>query len=413
VTESAPRVLALSYHLPDDEDVGAFRPWMEVRLLRDLGCRVTVVTARTNYMTGRANVRRSGDPHLRILYAPGLRNHRRSLLHRAVHYVVFALGAFALAVFAAGPCAVVFVGTDPFPLVPLASWLARLKRARLVLDERDLYPETALALGVLRPGPVARGLGTIARRLRRRADHILVATPGQARRLRAEGAPESKLTLLPNADVYLARDAPPREALPDPVLPSLPEGVRRWAVYAGGYGRANDVALLLEAFTALGDRPEVGLLMIGAGEKATLVEGARARGVNVHALGPLPRRVCRGLLARCDLGLHAYVPDPFFSEALPSKVYDYLAQGCPVLFAGTGDTAELLERSGAGLSVPAGDSAAFARVLRLLLVEQPERLRVLAEAARSWYASAIGYRTTRDALARALDFQPDPLPSRS
>ncbi len=406
---SEPRVLVLSYHLPDDGDVGAFRPWMEVRLLRDLGWRVTVVTARTNYMTGRATARRGGDPNLRILRAPGLGNHRRSLLRRAFHYVLFAVGAFVLAAVAAGPCTVVFVGTDPFPLVPLASWLARLKRARLVLDERDLYPETALALGVLRPGPMARVLGALARRLRRRADHVLVATPGQHRRLRAEGLPEAKLTLLPNADVYLAPDAPPVAAPAEAALPALPGEVRRWAVYAGGYGRANDVALLLDAFATLADHPEVGLLMIGAGEKAPLVGEARARGVNVHALGALPRRTCRALLARSALGLHAYVPVPLFAEALPSKVYDYLAQGCPVLFAGTGDTAELLARSGAGVSVPAGDTAAFARALRLLLVEDPGRLRPLADAARSWYARSVGYRTTRDAVARAFGPRPKPV----
>jgi glycosyltransferase involved in cell wall biosynthesis len=396
------RVLVLTYHLPDDEDVGAFRPWMEVRLLRDLGWRVTVVTARTNYMTGRTTERRSTDPGLRILRAPGLRDHRRSLFRRALHYVLFSAGAFLLAIFAAGPCTVVFVGTDPFPLVFLAFWLARFKRARLVLDERDLYPETALALGVLRPGPSARALASLARRLRRRADHVVVATPGQYRRLAAEGLSEAKLTLLPNADVYLARDAPPSPT-PEVVLPALPDGVRRWAVYAGGYGRANDVALLLDAFAALADRPEVGLLMIGTGEKAPLVARARNRGVNVHALGALPRRTCRALLARSALGLHAYVPVPLFADALPSKIYDYLAQGCPVLFAGTGDAAELLARSGAGVSVPPGDTEAFARVLRLLLVDEPERLRPMAEAARSWYARGVGYRTTREVFARAVD----------
>ena len=400
---SRPHVLVLSYHLPDDEDVGAFRPWMEVRLLRDLGWRDTVVTARTNYMTGRALARRPADPDLRILRAPGLVDHRRSLLRRVLHYGLFAVGAFVLAGVATGSCSVVFVGTDPFPLVPLASGLARLKRARLVLDERDLYPETALALGVLRPGAVTRLLGALARRLRRRADHLLVATPGQRRRLRAEGVPEEKLTLLPNADVYLAPDAPPSMPAGEVPLPPLPEGVRRWAVYAGGYGRANDVAFLLDAFAALADCPEVGLLMIGAGEKAPLVARARACGANVHALGALPRRICRAVLARCALGLHAYVPVPFFAEALPSKVYDYLAQGCPVLFAGTGDTADLLARSGAGVSVPAGDRAAFVGALRLLLVDEPERLRPLAEAARCWYARSIGYRATRALFARAVD----------
>lgn len=408
---NAPRVLVLTYHLPDDEDVGAFRPWMQVRLLCDLGWRVTVVAARTNYMTGAASPRVPALPGLRVLRVPGLRDHRRSLARRAVHYVLFAGGAFVLALLAGGPATVVVVGTDPFPLVPLARTLARLKRARLVLDERDLYPETALALGVLRPGLFARVLAALARRLRRRADHVLVATPGQYRTLRDEGLPAERLTLLPNADVYLAPDAPRVEGTGDPPLPSLPPGVTRWAVYAGGFGRANDVGLLLEAFAALADRPEVGLLLVGAGEKAALVRDARARGANVHAVGALPRRLCRALLARAALGLHAYVPAPFFAGALPSKVFDYLAQGCPVLFAGTGDTAELLAANGAGLSVPPGDVGAYARALRLLLVDEPGRLRPMAEAARRWYAETVSYRKARRALARALDPAcPDPLP---
>src|SRR5713226_4961518 len=99
---AAKRVLFLTHHFPTPEEPGAARPWTEATLLRELGLRVTVLTAGTHYLTGASTRGARGGlwsteerDGIRIVktYAPA--GHRTSMRRRALNYVTYSALAFA------------------------------------------------------------------------------------------------------------------------------------------------------------------------------------------------------------------------------------------------------------------------------------------------------------------------------
>ena len=87
--------------------------------------------------------------------------------------------------------------------MPVVYILSILKKASLILDERDLYPETAIYLGVISDGKIAAILKKFARFIRKKAHSVIAATPGIYDRLIDEGVPKTKLHLLFNADPFI------------------------------------------------------------------------------------------------------------------------------------------------------------------------------------------------------------------
>lgn len=410
------RVLFLTFHLPLPEEPGAFRPWTEAKLLRDLGCEVTVVTSAIQYMTGRdlrqgrhgwsVEEEREG---IRILRVWGLRDYRRGLLRRLIHSGLYATLAVGSALFRVGGVDQVFAGTDPLFVPPAAYLIARLKRSELLLDERDLYPETAIALGVLKPGFLARMIHVMLHGLRRRAPRLLAATPGIRQRLIEQGHPPDKIRVLLNADVYL-EGAEAGAGSPDRARAELeahaPEGSRVLVLYAGGLGRANDVTTLLEASRWLREDPEIGVLIVGEGERRGAYERRVVeQGLRVRLLGAYPRTEARALIAASDLCILLYPTDTFFQGTLASKIFDYLAMGKPVVFAGSGDTATLLEESGAGVVVPAGDARAVAQAITRLARNPAERRRMEASG-NDWWRQNGSVHQARETLAWLIGAPP-------
>jgi putative colanic acid biosynthesis glycosyltransferase WcaI len=409
------RIIFLSFHLPLPEEPGAFRPWMEARLMRDLGCEVTVITSAIQYMTGEDlrgghrgwcfEEKRDG---IRILRVWGLRHYRTSIRRRIFHYLIYAVLGGLAGLLKARRADCIFVGTDPIFVTPVARILTKLKAARLVLDERDLYPETALALGVLNTGFTTNMISTWQKSMRRKAQHVLAATPGIRERLLELGLSSERVRVLYNADAYLTSCA----ALNSEKVESrklldgyAPDGADFVVVYAGGMGRANDVDTLLDAAQILRVEHDIGFVLAGDGERRNDYEQRiRAAGLNMVMTGPLPRDQARQLIRGADACAcaHLYLKRPLFAGALASKTLDYLALGKPIVFCGEGDTVDVIRKSQSGICCPQGDAQGMADAFRWLRDHPEERLR-MGEAAQKWFSDNVGMRAASAAMAWALD----------
>lgn len=396
-----------SYHLPRDEEPGAFRPWMEARLLKMLGFEVTVITSGVHYMTGADTRSRQGwvteewVEGIRILKTWAPRSFRRSIFKRLYNYLSFAVLAGLAGLIKSGRTDWVFAGTDPILLMPVVFLVTRLKRAGLVLDERDLYPETAIALGIIRKGSLSRLLLRLQQYFRKHAHHILAATPGIRNRL-AEYGYGAKVQLLYNADVFL--NGSKRSSAT--VVPLRVRIKKKFlAGYAGGLGQANDVWTILRAARRLRDElPDLGFVIIGTGENLESYRGycQNHQLDNVFFLGARPREETRELIKEFDLCLAPLPKHPHFSYTLTSKIFDYHGLGKPIIFSGMGDSVNLLAASGAGLAVPPEDDAALAAAIKDL-VQDAARCQQMAVAGRQWFDQNISVAKACDILRRAFD----------
>lgn len=272
-------------------------------------------------------------------------------------------------------------------MIPTPTLVSAIRRIPFVLDERDLFPETAIAVGVVKESWITRLIFSMQQFLRRRAVSLLAATPGIKRRLVSYGHDPSRIHVLFNADPYL--DNQGAAAVPEPVQQHRSR-FRRVACYAGGFGHVNDVETIIRAAAELKDRDDLGFLIVGGGERSAEYRSlARELGVcNLIFLDAQPRVTARAILAMCDIGMQALPRDPFFGGTLTSKTFDYFGAGLPLVFAGQGDTTDLLAKSGAGISVPAAGAREMAAAVALLAGDDQLRNR-MSQAARRWYGDHI------------------------
>lgn len=400
------RVLFLTYHLPLPEEPGAFRPWMEARLMVKAGLDVVAVTSGVQYMTGE-DIRKSRGwcteeklEGVRILRVWAPKHHRDSIFKRILNYLSYATLAGVASILKVGKVDCVFAGTDPIFMMPVVFLTAKLKRACLVLDERDLYPETAIALGVVREGLLTDLLFRMQGFFRKCSAGILTATPGIRERLISYGCPQEKVHLLYNADIFLEETSPELDIYTDL---RVELGKRFLVGYTGGLGRCNDIFTLIRSSEHLRDLQDICIVIVGSGEMlGEYKRYAEERKLeNVHFLPAVPRAVVRHLQRQFDLCVQCLPQGQYFTSALNSKTFDYLGLGKPIVFAGSGDTEELLKVSGAGISVPPGDDTSLARAIRTLY-ENPSLREQMGRNARRWFRENITVASGLEIIKKAM-----------
>jgi len=400
-------VLFLTYHLPLSNEPGAFRPWMEARLLKRAGFNVTVITSGVHYMTGEdtrpskkwcSEEWRDG---IRILRTWAPSGHRHRAWKRLMNYLSYTLLSGLAGLICVKKVNRVLAGTDPLVMMPVVFMLSLIKRAPMVLDERDLFPETAIALGVMREGLLSTLLFQMQQFFRKKAIGLLAATPGIRAQLITYGCPEDKVHLLYNADVFLIEDMQNTNTS----FGSLKQKLNKQFLvgYSGGLGLANDIITLLRAMRNLQDVVELGVVIMGTGERLqSYKEYSLKNGLaNVFFMGAIPRREVRPLLQQIDVCIHLYPDKDLFDGALASKIFDYLGLGKPIIFCGRGDTADLLEITQSGIVVEPENSKELATAIRKLFTDQSLRIR-MGQAARKWYEKFIEVDATCSTLKKAI-----------
>ena len=340
------------------------------RRLCEHGHEVTVLTAMPNYPSGRifpgyrALFRREVRDGVHVLRAGILPTKSIGLVARLVSYFSFVVSSLVVGALALPRLDFLLTESPPLFLGISGFLLARWKRARWIFNVSDLWPESAVALGIVSEGP---GLA-LARRLEAFCYRRAWLVSGQSREIlddilrRFPGVPVYHLSNGVDAEVFHPErgSAEARRR-----LVGDSEGGHYVAVYAGLHGVAQGLDQILEALAGLdGDGPLA--VFIGDGpERERLVERAgQLRLRRVRFLDPVPREEVAQLLASADV---AMVPLKVrLPGAVPSKVYEAMASGVPVLLVADGEAADIVRDAGAGIVVEPGDVAGIRRALASL-----------------------------------------------
>lgn len=382
------RVLLIHQAFVAGDEAGGTRHFEFGRRLATHGDRLTVVASQVSYLTGQRINARSSQP-LGRQYVDGveiLRAYAPSITHRGfgwrvVGFVVFALTSL-VAGLRAGPADIV-MGTSPPLFQALSSWcLARLRRRPYLLEVRDLWPEFAIEMGVLR-NPVLR---LIARRIEaflyHHADHLLVNSPAYVDYLRGKGVCPERISCIPNG-------VDPSMFLPEPGGAEVRSrfGLENKIVvtYAGAFGMANDLGTLITAARRLREDSRIHFLLVGDGKsRASLETACHQYGLtNVTFAGPVPKMSLPAVLAASDICVATLMNIPHFTTTYPNKVFDYMAAGRPIVLAIDGVIRDVIERAGAGVFAQPGDAEDVARAI-LRLAGDPELRRRLGASGRSY-----------------------------
>jgi colanic acid biosynthesis glycosyl transferase WcaI len=287
----------------------------------------------------------------------------KTFWQRLLHYGTYSLSAFYGSLLAGRPDILVSF-SPPLPLGFSAWALSRLWTIPWVLQLEDLYPEAAVAAGVLQEGAVVRFFEWMARFQYRRATHISVIAEAFRTSLLAGGFPEERITLIANwADPDILRPLPKENAFRS----QHAAGRRFLVLYAGNLGLTSSLEDVLAAAARLKDDPDVYFLIIGEGVKGPALEDfARENGLdNVSFLPYQPRQQLPEIMASADISLVTLNSDSALSS-LPSKVFSIMASARPILAItpSQSELAHLVEASGCGITVAPGQPQALVEAIQ-------------------------------------------------
>ena len=335
------------------------------------GHEVTVLTAMPSYPVGKiypgyggflSQERRGGA---RVIRTPIFPTQRADFLGRLANYFSFACSAGILGTFLLRRCEYLIVESPPLFLGFTGLWLSWRTRAAMVFNVSDLWPETAVRLGVVRAGSLVHRVAAWLEGLCYR--HAAVVS-GQTKTIVAsiaERFPACRTYHFSNGVNTRVFHPDRRTAAARATLEGdAPDACV--ALYAGLHGLAQGLDQVLDAAGTLRADPKLRLVLVGDGPaKEGLMQHAREHGLsNVRFLDPLPSDQVPPLVAAADIlvvPLATHIPG-----ATPSKLYEAMASGRPVVLVAGGEPAAFVREHRVGIVVAPGDARGLVEALRTL-----------------------------------------------
>ena len=301
---------------------------------------------------------------------------KRNIPARALAFGGFtALAAVVGATSTTRPDAVLAM-SPPLTLGMAGRVAASVRRAPLVFNIQDVFPDVAIELGLLTGDRVIRAARALERVSYRMSDAVTVLSDDLADNVRSkitiglEGdrarTQASKVRVIPN---FVDTDAIRPAARENSYRSEFDLLGRTVVMYAGNVGFSQSLDLVLDAARALlTDRPEVVFVINGGGSARLALQREaqdlpNVRFVDMQPIGRLPE-----VLAAGDIHVVPLRQGLAWSS-VPSKLYSILAAGRPIVASvdpGT-EVQRTIERAGAGVSVPPDDRAAFLGAITALL----------------------------------------------
>ena len=397
------RILFLSHYFPPEVNAPASRTYEHCREWVRSGHQVTVVTCAPNHPRGvvypgyrnRLWQRESRDG-IDVIRLGTYITANEGFVRRSLGYLSFLLACVCAAPFL--PRADVLITTSPQFFNGLAGHPVRLlKRVPWVLEIRDLWPESILAVGAVKNRLLIRLLSGLERFAYRSCDHIVPVTESFRRYLLGRGVAAEKISVIRNGvdlDFYQS------EADPQPLRAQLGLEGKFVVSYVGTHGMAHGLETVLDAAAQLRSHPQIVFLLVGDGaERKRLVALRERLGLsNVTMLEQQPKERMPQVWALSDASLVLLRKQPLFETVIPSKIFEAMASARPIILGVAGEARDLVTEGQAGVVFEPGNAASLSAAV-LALVQQPALARELGANGRRFVTAQFDRRV----LARRFE----------
>jgi len=348
------RILFLSHYFPPEVNAPASRTFEHCREWVRAGHHVTVITCAPNHPRGEVYpgyrnrfVQRENVEGIDVVRVWSYMAANEGFAKRTANYVSYMIMAILVAPWLARTDVV--ISTSPQFFNGLAGYaVSRLKRTPWVLEIRDLWPESILAVGAIKNPRVIRFLEWLEMFAYRKADRIVPVTDAFKNYMVDKGVDAAKIEVIKNG-VDLQRYQPAQKD-PELVKEQGLDG-RFVASYFGTHGMAHHLETILDAAELLSDRNDIVFLLVGDGaeRERLLAEKERRKLNNVIMLPQQPKDRMPALWASSDASLVLLKKFDLFKTVIPSKIFESMAMQCPILLGVDGEARQIVEQAGAGL----------------------------------------------------------------
>jgi glycosyltransferase involved in cell wall biosynthesis len=405
------RILFLSHYFPPEVNAPAARTFEHCSRWVRAGHQVTVVTCNPNFPRG---IVYSG---FRNRLWPRVENIQGIEVVRIWTYLAANEGRVRrIASFLSYLCSAVMVSIClPRPDVVVATspqffcgwagvFTSWLKWRPLLLEIRDIWPESIRAVGALRNGPLLKILERMERWMYRSATHIVAVGSGYLDNILGKVDKLGAISVITNG-VDLRRF----------VLARPEERLRRsWnmqgkfvCTYVGSIGLAHGLDVVLEAAEILKTkgRRDIGFCLVGDGaERIRLQDRARERGLAeiVTFTGQLPSEEIPAVLATSDACLVHLRGCELFGTVIPSKIFETMAMQRPIIMGVRGEARDIVMEAHAGIAMEPDSALSLVEAVESL-ADNPEPTKELGKFARKFVAAYYDRDVLADRYLRLLE----------
>jgi len=293
------------------------------------------------------------------VYAPG----KKSMVNRLISYLSYNALATIAGAISRSKWDVILCPNGSF-FTGLSAWfLEKLKSVPFIYNVQDVYPDVPIRAGQLRNPYAISALRSMENFMYRKAAHISVITPAMRDNLLSKGVADEKMSIIPNfVDTEFIRPLPKfnnfaqANGLADKFV----------VTHAGSIGYVYDLDTMLDAAQLLSAEKDILFLIVGHGvAKAALeMKAHEMKLANVRFMPFQPREDLPSLRASSDVQVSLY-KNGAANESFPSKVYEIMASGRPLLASADSDSsvANVVKTAGCGLCVQPGDAEGLAQAI--------------------------------------------------
>jgi glycosyltransferase involved in cell wall biosynthesis len=355
------KILFLSHYFPPEVNAPATRTFEHCRKWVAEGHEVTVITCVPNHPKGKvypgySNKLYSEEFHggIRVIRVWTYITANEGFIKRTLGYISFMLASIIASLFVGKQHLV--LSTSPQFFNGLAGYfVSRLKSCKWVLEIRDLWPESIVAVGAIKNPTIIKMLEKIECFCYRKADQIIAVTQSFKKHIHERGASSEKISVIYNGvdlnlfeqDTFLRKEDIAQE-LGIYYEPSL-----FFAAYVGTHGMAHNLETILEAAEILRDHPDIRFLMAGDGSerKRLLALKEQKQLHNVVMLNQLPKELMPKLWQLTDTSLVLLKKSDLFKTVIPSKIFESMAMSKPIVLGVEGEVAGIIEESRSGICI--------------------------------------------------------------
>lgn len=379
-------ILFLTDNFPPEVNAPASRTFEHCREWVKSGHTVTVITCAPNFPKGQvfAGYRnrlwfREGIDGIRVIRVWSYIARNEGFAKRILDYVSFMVSAFFAALFVRRVD--VIVGTSPQFFTTCAAYaVSKVKGRPWVFELRDIWPESIRAVGAMKEGRLLKALEALELFLYSKSTAIISVTHAFKQNLIDRGIDGSKITVVTNG-VDSTRFAPQSK---DVELVSALDLEGRFVVgYVGTQGMAHGLDTLLDAAALLvqtGQQKAFRILLLGDGAcRAALYARAKAEGLkNVLFLESVSKDQVVRYWSLLDASIIHLKKSDLFRTVIPSKLFECMGMGIPVLHGVEGESAGIVTRYEIGLTFEPENASQLVACLQRLRDDADLRQRFAA-----------------------------------
>lgn len=323
----------------------AYRMMVIADALVNRGHDVTVIASSTNKGNGKIDERKEN-----IVYAPAIKMRKKTSLMRLLNNISFGISSIVYSIKL--PSMDVVITTSPPPLVSIPGLIiAKIKGAKLVYDVRDIWPDVALEMGSFKKGSFFFKVFTlIVDFMYKKSDIITTVSPSKVQNIL--GHLVKQINCNSNDKVKLVSNGFDENVLFNNIDTDI---IKKYqlddyftCVYIGNIGLAQGLGTLLDAAKQINNK-KIRFLVFGTGaEKKILEQRVIDENIdNVVFCGVIPHEKVFTVLSKAKL---SFIPlkNANMKDSIPTKIYEALGIGCPVLLLAEGDSCAIVKESRLG-----------------------------------------------------------------